>query len=115
MTALLFLTLLAQVVPGAVQQAKGKAKASAKPASVQLPPPLCTGDYADALPVEKANAILDGVKEQYVFAIRNTATYEHVYYGHDGKLRRAYLRSTVHRTRFALRGAEREAQNVTHE
>ena len=37
--------------------------------------------------------ILDTARESFVFAIRNTATYERVYYGRDGKLRRAYLRS----------------------
>ncbi len=31
-------------------------------------------------------------------AIGNTATYEHVYYGRDGKLRKECLRTVVHGT-----------------
>lgn len=89
-----------------------KAPAAAKPVP---PPPLCSADYADALPVEKANSILESAKEPFVFAIRNTATYEHVYYGHDGKLRRAYLRSVVHGTGFAYRVVNAETQLVTNE
>jgi serine protease Do len=96
---------------------KGKPpKATAKPAPAQeKPAPLCAGDYADALPAEKAAAILDAVKEPFVFAIRNIATYEHVYYGRDGKLRRAYLRSVVHGTGFAYRVVNGETQVVTNE
>jgi len=41
--------------------------------------------------------------QPFVFAIRSTATYEHVYYGRDGTAARAYLRSVVHRTAFAYR------------
>ena len=97
-------------------QAKPKAKPPPRPAAVQpAPAPLCSGDYADALPVEKANAILDAARDPFVFAIRNTATYEHVYYGHDGKLRRAYLRSTVHGTGFGYRIVNGETQIVTNE
>jgi hypothetical protein len=87
------------------------------PPTAPVAPPLCSGDYADALPVERASAILtDAVKEPFVFAIRNIATYEHVYYGHDGKLRRAYLRSVVHGTGFAYRSQPNgETDIVTNE
>jgi len=118
MPVLLLALLTAQVVQGAPHQARGKQKAPGKPASVKPappPPPLCSGDYADALPVEKANAILDAVRDPFVFALRNTATYEHVYYGRDGKLRRAYLRSVVHGTAFAYRVVNGETQLVTNE
>jgi S1-C subfamily serine protease len=113
--ALLLALALSTALPA---MAKGKApKAPAKPAASQAPQhaPLCAGDYADALPAEKAAAILDTVKEAFVFAIRNTATYEHVYYGRDGKLRRAYLRSVVHGTGFAYRIVSGETQLVTNE
>src|SRR5205814_8740067 len=114
MPALLVALLIAQAHPAA--PSRGKPKAPAKPAATQpAPPPLCSGDYADALPVDKASAILDASKDPYVFAIRNTATYEHVYYGHDGKLRRAYLRSVVHGTGFAYRVVSGETQLVTNE
>src|SRR5438309_1468663 len=110
MPALVIALLFAQVVP-----AKAVKKPPApKPPAVQ-PAPLCSGDYADALPAEKANTILGGENQPFVFAIRNTATYEHVYYGHDGKLRRAYLRSVVHGTGFAYRVVNGETQIVTNE
>ena len=111
--ALIVALIAAQPLPAA---AKAKpAKARPAPAAPPQPPPLCAGDYADALPAEKAAAILDAVKEPFVFAVRNTATYEHVYYGHDGKLRRAYLRSVVHGTAFAYRIVNGETQLVTNE
>ena len=109
--------LIALLIAQAATPAKARApKTPVKPPAVQAPPPLCSGDYADALPAEKANAILGGENNQpFVFAIRNTATYEHVYYGHDGKLRRAYLRSVVHGTGFAYRVVNGETQIVTNE
>jgi serine protease Do len=115
MPALLAALIVAQVLPSALQQAKGKGKPPQKPPAVQAPPPLCAGDYADALPVEKANAILESVKDPFVFAVRNTATYEHVYYGRDGKLRRAYLRSVVHGTAFAYKVVNGETLLATNE
>ena len=110
MTGLLVLLLVAPVTP-----AKPKAPVVKLKEKPPAPPPLCDGDYADALPAEKANAILDTQRETFVFAIRNTATYEHVYYGREGKLRRAYLRSVVHGTGFAWKVVNGETQIVTNE
>ena len=108
--------IVAQAVLPGHPQARPKAKPTRPPAAQPAAPaPLCSGDYADALPVEKASAILEAAKDPFVFAIRNTATYEHVYYGHDGKLRRAYLRSTVHGTGFGYRVVNGETQIVTNE
>jgi serine protease Do len=119
MPALLLALMLAQVIPSGRLLAKAKGKPGAAPTkSVPHPAPparLCAGDYADALPVEKTNAILESVKDPFVFAIRNTATYEHVYYGRDGKMRRAYLRSVVHGSGFAYRVVNGESQIVTNE
>src|SRR6266436_3282548 len=115
MRALVIALVLAQALPAA---AKSKAKSPGKPAAPHppsSPPPLCSGDYADALPAEKASAIMDAVRQPFVFAIRNISTYEHVYYGRDGKLRRAYLRSVVHGTAFAYRVVNGETQLVTNE
>ena len=99
--------------------AKGKNKPPKTQPKPAAPPPahpaLCSGDYADALPPEKASAILDTARESFVFAIRNTATYERIYYGRDGKLRRAYLRSLVHGTGFAYRILNGETHLVTNE
>src|SRR6266436_3434944 len=115
MRALVIALVLAQALPAA---AKSKAKSPGKPAAPHppsSPPPLCSGDYADSLPAEKAASILDAVRQPFVFAIRSTATYEHVYYGRDGKLRRAYLRSVVHGTAFAYRIVNGETPLVTNE
>jgi serine protease Do len=114
MPALLLAMLIAQAVPPALQHGKGKGKPPARPAPAAQPA-LCAGDYADALPAEKASAILDSAKDPFVFAVRNTATYEHVYYGRDGKLRRAYLRSVVHGTGFAYKIVNGETLLVTNE
>jgi serine protease Do len=111
MTAVLLTLLAAAAHPAPAPKAPPKAPAAA-PAP---PPPLCAGDYADALPVEKASAILDATKGPFVFAIRNTSTYEHVYYGRDGKIRRAYLRSIVHGTGFGYKVVNGETQIVTNE
>jgi serine protease Do len=118
MAAVLLALMVAQAVSPGHARTKPKTKPPAKPAATHAAPAvpaLCSGDYADALPAEKANAILDAKREPFVFAVRNTATYEHVYYGHDGKLRRAYLRSVVHGTGFAYRIVNGETQLVTNE
>src|SRR2546430_17376995 len=101
MRALVIALVLAQALPAA---AKSKPKPPAKPAAPHPPsppPPLCSGDYADALPAGKAASILDTVKQPFVFALRNTSPYEHVYYGPAGKLRRANFRSGGAGTAFA--------------
>src|ERR1700674_4778613 len=117
MPAVLLALMVAQAVSPGNARSRPKAKPAKPAASKAAPavPALCGGDYADALPPEKANAILDAKRETFVFAVRNTATYEHVYYGHDGKLRRAYLRSVVHGTGFAYRIVNGETQLVTNE
>src|SRR5258705_13692108 len=117
MRALVIALLLASSLPATAKKPPKATKPPPKPAAEQAEQtlPLCSGDYADALPAEKAASIFEAVKEPFVFAIRNTATYEHVYYGRDGKLRRAYLRSVVHGTAFAYRVVNGEKQLVTNE
>jgi serine protease Do len=93
-------------------------KPSAPPPAAAAAPQkaaLCGGDYADAVPAATASQVLDGVREQFVFSIRNTATYEHVYYGRDGKLRRGYVRSVVHGTGFAYRVRDGETLIITNQ
>src|ERR1700681_3561935 len=101
--ALLVSALLAQ----ASTPQKTRPKVSPRPPPpapvVQQPAPLCAGDYADVLPPQQAPSILESAKQPFVFAVRNTAPYEHAYYGPDGKLRRAYLRSVNHGTGFAYK------------
>jgi serine protease Do len=111
-----FTALLVALAFPALAKGKNKPpKTQPKPAVAAPSPALCSGDFADALPPEKASAILDTARESFVFAIRNTATYERVYYGRDGKLRRAYLRSLVHGTGFAYRVVNGETHLVTNE
>jgi len=111
----LFTALVLALAFPALAKGKNKPpKTQPKPAP-PAHPALCSGDYADALPPEKASAILDTARESFVFAIRNTATYERIYYGRDGKLRRAYLRSLVHGTGFAYRILNGETHLVTNE
>ncbi len=108
--------LAALVLAAPVSPAKPRAKkppAEAKAAAAR--PPLCQGDYADSVPAAVASQVLDGVREQFVFSIRNTATYEHVYYGRDGKLRRAYVRAVVHGTGFAYRVRDGETLIITNQ
>jgi len=116
MRVLVIALLLASALPAAAKKPVKPKPAPPKPAAAQPEQaPLCSGDYADALPAEKAATIFDAAKEPFVFAIRNTATYEHVYYGRDGKLRRAYLRSVVHGTAFGYRVVNGETQLATNE
>ena len=90
-------------ISAAAQAAPEKLPASTI-APVKAPTgPLCQGDYADAVPADAAARIAEGLRDTFVVAIRNTATYEHVYYGRDGKLRRKYMTSVQHGTAFAYR------------
>ncbi len=110
------LTALVLAAPAAPAKWRAKKPPAAPPAAVALQKaPLCEGDYADAVPAAVASQVLDGVRDQFVFAIRNTATYEHVYYGRDGKLRRGYVRSVVHGTGFAYRVRDGETLIVTNQ
>src|SRR5205807_2459490 len=100
--------------PANTTKVRGKKPAPA-PAAAAQKPALCQGDYSDAVPPALAAQILDGVREQFVFAVRNTATYEHVYYGRDGKLRRNYVRSVIHGTAFSYQVKDGETLLVTNE
>ena len=96
------------------------AKVTKTPAKTPLappqPPPLCDGDYADALPPEVASRVADeSAKTGFVFAIRSIATYEHIYYGRDGKLHKQYLRAVAHGTGVAWKVLNGETYLVTNE
>src|SRR5216684_2351384 len=108
--------LAALVLAAPAGSAAGRWRAKKPPAAAAAKKaPLCEGDYADAVPASIASQVLDGVREQFVFAVRNTATYEHVYYGRDGKLRHAYVRSVVHGTGFAYRVRDGETLIITNQ
>lgn len=67
--------------------------------------PTCTGEYADFLSdLLPANAAFEkGPDSNYSYCLRTIATYEHVYYGHGGKLKRTYLKAESHGTGFAYK------------
>src|SRR4051812_14935474 len=119
MSGLLAVLLVAAAVAPGVSNSTPPAGAATKPPRVApalpTPAPICDGDYADSVPAARASEILDGVKDQFVFAIRNISTYERVYYGRDGKLRRNYIRSVVHGTGFAYQVKDGETLLVTNE
>ncbi len=117
LTASLLAIVLAQasVQPPTAKKPRPARGAPQQAATPPLPAPLCAGDYADTLPPQKASSILDAARDPFVFAIRNTTTYEHVYYGRDGKLRRNYLRSVEHGTGFGYRVVNGETLLVTNE
>ena len=93
---------------------KTHAQGKSTPLAPPPPPPLCDGDYADALPPDVASRD-DGAKSNFVFAIRSIATYEHIYYGRDGKLHKQYLRAVAHGTGFAWKVINGETYLVTNE
>ncbi len=64
---------------------------------------LCTGEYADFLSaMNRSTRLLEASPDVgYTYLVRNTATYERVYYAKGGKLRRLYLRHVRHGTAFA--------------
>jgi len=72
-------------------------------APMRLYSPTCTGEYADFLSeLLPANAAFEkGPNSHYSYCLRTTATYEHVYYGRGGKLKRSYLKAEAHGTGFA--------------
>ncbi len=65
----------------------------------------CTGEYADFLSdLLPANAAFEKSPDaNYSYCLRTTATYEHVFYGRGGKLKRTYLRVEAHGTGFAYK------------
>ena len=100
--------------PGSAAASKKKPKPGVVAPLPPAPPPLCAGDYASALPPEIASRVIDS-KEQFIYAVRSVTTYERVYYGRDGKLRKQYLRAVAHGTAFALRVVNGETLLVTND
>ena len=91
---------------GALCLAAGAAAAPASPETATLlGRARCTGRYADLLAAENpaTEAYEQLPDHNYSYCVRDVATYEHLYYGPDGKLRRSYLRSEIHGTAFAMR------------
>jgi serine protease Do len=76
------------------------AAAAAAPPSASL----CSGAYADFLTSMNARTRAFEASDAaggYTYCIRTVATYEHVFYGRDGKLQRRYVRHVRHGTAFA--------------
>ncbi len=75
----------------------------------------CNGTYSDTLlalsPSVAAYEQQPG--HSWVYCLRNTATYEQVYYGRDGKLKKRYLKAVAHGTGFAYRWTGQETLLLT--
>jgi hypothetical protein len=126
--ALLLLTLMA--MPGLADAAPPKTpprtsagksspptRHKAESPQLRLISPSCTGEYADFLSdLLPANAAFEkGPDSTYSYCLRTTATYEHVYYGRGGKLKRTYLRAEAHGTGFAYKQKDGDFYMATNE
>ncbi|HEY3447439.1 MAG TPA: serine protease [Myxococcales bacterium] len=65
----------------------------------------CTGEYADAILAlsPRAREFERLPEANYSYCLRNTATYECLYYGPDGRIRKRNVTVTAHGTAFAYR------------
>ena len=72
---------------------------------MSVPGPQCTGDYADFLSAMRPeNRSFESSPESgYTYCVRNVATYEHLFYGKGGKIRKQYIRHVSHGTAFAYK------------
>lgn len=79
--------------------------------------PFCGGDYADFLTSmnRETRAFEASADAGYTYCIRATATYEHVYFGNGGKLRKRYVRHVRHGTGFAYKAKDGEWFLATNE
>ncbi len=91
----------------------------AAPAPEAHPPsPFCSGEYADFLTsMNRETRAFEASPggAGYTYCVRATATYEHVYYGNGGKLRRRYVRHVRHGTGFAYKARDGEWFVATNE
>lgn len=122
--ALFALPLLAEAAPAKPRPAPAPkaspptgAKHKNELAPLRLVSPSCTGEYADFLTdLLPANAAFEkGPDSTYSYCLRTTATYEHVYYGRGGKLKRTYLRAEAHGTGFAFKQKDGDYYMATNE
>src|SRR5260370_294533 len=97
-------------MPISSSSSRASAASSVSPSSTRPP-----GNSQSRGSVAVGRRASDHKGDPFVFAIRNTATYEHVYYGRGGKLRKEYLRTVVHGSGFALRVQSGETLLVTNE
>lgn len=77
----------------------------------------CTGEYADAILAlsPRAREFERLPEANYSYCLRNTATYECLYYGPDGRIRKRNVTVTAHGTAFAYREKNDEYYLLTNE
>jgi hypothetical protein len=65
----------------------------------------CSGDYSDSLSSMNLQnrRFEESPDARYTYCIRNTATYEHLYYGKGGKVRKSLIKKVIHGTGFAYK------------
>jgi serine protease Do len=81
------------------------------------PRPQCTGRYADSLDQlsERNREYERSPSSSYSYCIRNTATYEQVFYDSEGKIQKRHLKSVFHGTGFVFREQNGEFYLLTNE
>ncbi len=79
--------------------------------------PFCTGEYADFFTAlrPQARAFEASPQAGYAYLIRAAATYEYIYFGQEGQIRRRYIRHVRHGTGFAYRAAQGQWLLATNE
>src|SRR5690242_3165967 len=115
--AALWVTLLPVAALAAAANDRREAAAAAPRRAEPQLAALCTGDYADFLTSmsRETRAFEASADAGYTYCIRATATYEHVYFGNGGKLRRRYVRHVRHGTGFAYKAKDGEWYVATNE
>ncbi|MBI5525967.1 MAG: trypsin-like peptidase domain-containing protein [Deltaproteobacteria bacterium] len=98
----------------------GRAAAETRDGSAAAPMatgPQCTGRYADSF-----DRLSDRNREyersplsSYSYCVRNTATYEQVFYDPEGKIQKRHLKSVFHGTGFVFRESNGEFYVLTNE
>jgi serine protease Do len=118
--ALLFAVLFSSVAIAAPRRSSEVAPLTAAPESQikrALDEASCSGEYADAMLVLSSDAreFERRPESNYSYCLRNTATYECLSYGADGKIRRKPITVVAHGTAFAYREKAGEYFLLTNE
>jgi serine protease Do len=86
--------------------------------SVAKPALTCAGEYADTLlppPANGGREVVSRSPEEYTYLVRNTARYECLSYGTDGKVKKRFVDAREHGTAFAYELASDETYLLTNE
>ncbi len=98
-------------------QQKDEAKQMRKSMQEAIDAASCTGEYADAiLALTPYSREFERRPEaNYSYCLRNTATYECLYYGKEGKVKKRRIPAVAHGTAFVYRAVKGEYQLLTND